>query len=158
MICVVQRVREAEVHVGERRVGQIGPGLAVLAAIHHDDGDSELLKAAQKLLSLRVFPEGPHAYHRDVTEVGGGVLLVPNFTVAADTSGGRRPALHPAARPDVARPMFERWVEMVRQRYVHVAFGEFGAEMTVRLVNDGPLTVLVETRAKPTSPAASCPS
>ncbi|MFN4242993.1 MAG: D-aminoacyl-tRNA deacylase [Tepidisphaerales bacterium] len=148
MICVVQRVREARVMVGERVVGQIGPGLTVLAAVHHDDGEAELEKAAQKLLTLRVFPEADQAYHRDVTEVQGGVLLVPNFTVAADTSGGRRPALHPAARPEVARTLFAQLVERMRGRYARVETGEFGAEMAVHLVNDGPLTVLVEVRAR----------
>lgn len=129
-------------------VGEVGAGLAVLVAIHGDDTDVELARAAEKLLTLRVFPQGDQAYHLDVTQVGGGVLLVPNFTVAADTSGGRRPALHPAARPEVARVMFEKWVNLVRQRYPGVATGEFGADMAVSLVNDGPLTLVVEVRRK----------
>lgn len=148
MICIVQRVTSASVRVGDAVVGQIGPGLVALAALHADDTDAELAKAADKLLTLRVFPQGDQAYHLDVTQVGGGMLLVPNFTVAADTSGGRRPALHPAARPDVAKGWFEKWVGLVRQRYDRVATGEFGADMAVSLVNDGPLTLVVEVRRK----------
>lgn len=148
MICIVQRVTSASVRVGDVVVGQIGPGLVALAALHTDDTDAELAKAADKLLTLRVFPQADRAYHLDVTQIGGGVLLVPNFTVAADTSGGRRPGLHPAARPDVAKGLFEKWVGLVRQRYDRVATGEFGADMAVSLVNDGPLTLILEVRRK----------
>lgn len=148
MISVIQRVSSGRVVVGGEVVGEIGRGLVVLTAVHGSDTDDDLRKTAEKLLTLRVFPEGEKAYHLDVAQVGGGVLLVPNFTVAADTTGGRRPALHPAAAPAVAAGVFETLVAMVRAKHPNVATGRFGADMEVTIVNDGPLTVLFDTRAK----------
>ena len=148
MIAVVQRVSRASVSIGCHVTASIGPGLVVLAAVHADDTSAEVAKTADKLLTLRVFPEHDKPYHRDVTQVGGGVLLVPNFTVAADTSSGRRPALHPAAPPDVARELFRLLVRLTQARHPLVAEGEFGADMHVEIHNDGPLTLLLEIRRK----------
>lgn len=147
MISVIQRVTSAKVEVGGVVVGEISRGLVALTAVHGTDTDDDLRKTADKLLGLRVFPQGDKAYDLDVTQVGGGLLLVSNFTVAADTTGGRRPALHPAASPAVAKEMFAKFVEIVRAKYPQVATGEFGAEMAVTIHNHGPLTVIYDTRA-----------
>lgn len=147
MIAVVQRVVEAEVTVGEARVGRIGRGMVVLVAVQRGDGPAAVGWMAQKLAGLRIFPseEGQHPFHRDVREIGGGMLLVSNFTVAADCRKGRRPALEPAAGPQEAQPLFDSLVAAVRQEGVHVETGSFGAAMRVRIENDGPVTFLVET-------------
>lgn len=148
MISVIQRVSAGKVEVGGRVVGEIGRGLVVLTAVHVGDTEEDLRRTAEKLVTLRVFPNGEKAYDLDVTQVdGGGVLLVSNFTVAADLSGGRRPGLHPAAGPGEARGMFEKLVGMVRAKVPGVQVGEFGAEMRVSIENDGPLTVVFDTRA-----------
>lgn len=146
MISVIQRVSSASVVVGGQVVGQIERGLVALTAVHTTDGEADLKKTAEKLLTLRVFPEGEKAYHLSLADVGGGLLLVSNFTVAADLTGGRRPALHPAASPDVARKLFEQLVELCKAKHPHVATGVFAADMAVSLVNDGPLTVVYDTR------------
>jgi D-tyrosyl-tRNA(Tyr) deacylase len=151
MICVVQRVTESAVRVGGEVVGQIGVGLLVLASVHRRDGDADVAWIAAKLAGLRVFPslDGTKAYDRDVREVGGGILLVSNFTVAAATAKGRRPTLEAAADPVAARPLFEALVEAVRAAGVSpVETGRFGAEMAVSLINAGPLTLIVESPAK----------
>lgn len=148
MIAVVQRVKQARVTVGERVTGEIGHGLAVLAAIVATDADSDLAWTAAKIAGLRVFPSGKGDYDLDVRQVGGKVLLVSNFTVAGDTSGGRRPGWSAAMSPDAAKPVFDRLIERVRAQGVEVATGEFGADMEVTIVNDGPLTVIVDSKRK----------
>lgn len=147
MICVVQRVLEAAVRVDGEVVGQIGPGLLVLAAVHRRDGDADVAWTAAKLASLRVFPsaDGIKGYDRDVREVGGGVLLVSNFTVAAQTANGRRPGFSDAADPATGLAYFSKLVAAVAAAGVPVQTGRFGADMHVALVNDGPLTLVVES-------------
>jgi D-tyrosyl-tRNA(Tyr) deacylase len=147
MICVVQRVLEAAVRVDGEVVGKIGPGLLVLAAVQRRDGEADVAWTAAKLASLRVFPsaDGTKAYDRDVREVGGGVLLVSNFTVAATTQSGRRPGLSDAADPAAGRAHFDALVAAVAAAGAPVQTGTFGAEMRVSLVNDGPLTLVVES-------------
>lgn len=152
MICVVQRVTQASVTVGQNIVGQIGRGMLVLAAVHRDDTDADIAFTAGKLTSLRIFPSPAGAgeeaknFDRDVREIGGAILLVSNFTVAAATRHGRRPSLDAAASPDAGRLLFDRLVATVRQGGVKVETGEFGAEMRVSLENDGPVTFLVDSR------------
>ena len=147
MKAVVQRVSSGNVLVGGRTVGQISRGLVVLAAITREDGPADVAKMAKKLAGLRIFPSSEQApYDLDVKTVDGAVLLVSNFTVAADTSGGRRPSLSPAMPPAEARPVFESLVQALRAEGVPVETGAFGEEMQVTLVNEGPLTVLVDTR------------
>lgn len=148
MICVVQRVTEAAVRVDGEVVGQINGGLLILASVHRRDVDADVAWTAAKLAGLRVFPseDGTKAYDRDVREVGGDVLLVSNFTVAAATAKGRRPTLEAAADPVTARPKFDALVAAVRAAGVgRVETGRFGAEMAVSLTNDGPLTLIVES-------------
>ncbi|MGC4033347.1 MAG: D-aminoacyl-tRNA deacylase [Tepidisphaeraceae bacterium] len=149
MIAVVQRVRSASVTIGDSVVGKINHGLCVLASIEAGDTDAELKWVANKLIALRIFADGDKAYHLDVSQVGGGVLLVSNFTVAAVTAAGRRPTFETAMKPDLARPMFDRFVAVVRDTGVPVATGEFGADMIVQIENDGPSTFIVQSPRKP---------
>src|SRR6478672_8016819 len=149
MIAVVQRVSEAAVRVDGEAVGQIGPGLLVLASVHRDDTDADLDWMANKLVTMRIFrnPQDAEKYFDiDVKQAGGSVLLVSNFTVAAETRRGRRPSFDAAAPPEEGRPLFDRLIEAIRATGVPVQTGRFGAEMKVSLVNDGPVTLLVDSR------------
>ena len=147
MIAVVQRVTEAAVVVGDETVGRIGPGLLVLAAVHKTDTDADVAWTANKLVALRLFRHGDKHFELDVKQAGGSVLLVSNFTVAAATRRGRRPSFDAAAPPERGRELFDRLVDAVRALGVPVETGRFGADMRVSLVNDGPVTVIVDSRA-----------
>ena len=147
MIAVVQRVTEAAVVVGDETVGRIGPGLLVLAAVHRTDAGADVAWTANKLAGLRLFRQGEKHFEVDVKQAGGSVLLVSNFTVAAATRQGRRPSFDAAAPPERGRELFDRLVEAVRALGVPVETGRFGADMRVSLVNDGPVTVIVDSRA-----------
>lgn len=148
MIAVIQRVSAAKVVVSGGITGQVEKGLAVLAAIVADDSETDLKWAAARIAGLRVFPSEKGAYDLDVRQIGGKILLVSNFTVAGDTSSGRRPGWSAAMSPDAARPVFDRFVELVRAEGVEVQTGEFGADMEVTIVNDGPLTLIVDSKRK----------
>jgi D-tyrosyl-tRNA(Tyr) deacylase len=149
MVAIVQRVLEAKVVVDGQVVGTIGAGLVVLAAIVKGDTDKELEWMAGKLAGLRVFRDASRAKHfdRDVKEIGGSILLVSNFTVAAATRQGRRPSLDRAAEPAVAEAMFTKFVEDVKRQGVPVQTGKFAADMKVSLVNDGPATFIIDSSA-----------
>lgn len=127
-------------------VGEIGAGLCVLVAVERDDTDQDVTWMAGKLATLRVFRYGDKYFDLDVKQISGGILLVSNFTVAADTSSGRRPGLSPAAAPDVGRVYFDKLVAAVRALDVPVQTGQFGAEMKVDIANDGPVTLVVSSR------------
>ncbi len=144
MRAVVQRVSRALVRVGDETVGEIGAGLCVLVGVTHTDGPAEATRMAAKLANLRLFDDEQGAMNRSLVETGGGVLVVSQFTLYGDTSGGRRPAWSAAAPRDHARPLVEGVVAGLRDLGLHVATGSFGADMKVELVNDGPVTVLVE--------------
>jgi D-tyrosyl-tRNA(Tyr) deacylase len=146
MIAVVQRVSEARVLVDGSTVGEIGPGLLVLAAVEKDDGPADIDWTANKLIALRIFRNGEKQFDLDVKQTGGAVLLVSNFTVAGETRRGRRPSLDGAASPEKGRELFDLLVDAVKQLGVPVATGEFGADMKVSLTNDGPITFLVRSR------------
>lgn len=151
MKAVVQRVLEGRVIVDGRTVGEIGPGMVVLAAVEKDDTSVDIDWTAAKLVGLRIFrsDDGAKHFDRDVTQVDGGILLVSNFTVAGETKKGRRPSLERAAPPDRGRELFDAFVAAVRKAagdQIRVAIGEFGADMKVELVNDGPVTFVVESR------------
>lgn len=152
MISVIQRVSFAKVEVDSQVVGEIRKGLVALTAVHATDTDEDVARTAEKLLGLRVFPNGDKSYDLDVSQVSGGVLVVPNFTVAADVTGGRRPALHPAAPPPVGKEYFDKLVALLKARFPTVESGVFGADMAVTIVNDGPLTLAYDTR-RPTGKA-----
>lgn len=146
MIAVVQRVSEGRVVVEGEVVGEIGPGMVVLAAVEKDDTPADIEWTANKLVGLRIFRNADKHFDLDVKQVGGGVLLVSNFTVAAETRKGRRPSLEAAASPDRGRELFDQLVDAVKRLGVPVATGQFGADMKVSLTNDGPVTFLVRSR------------
>jgi D-tyrosyl-tRNA(Tyr) deacylase len=149
MIAVVQRVLEARVVVAGKTVGEIGRGLLVLAAVQDGDTPTDAEWTAAKLLALRIFRNGDKHFDLDVAQAAGGLLLVSNFTVAAETRKGRRPSLDGAASPDQARALFDHLVATTRNLAppdVPVATGEFAADMRITLTNDGPATFLVQSR------------
>lgn len=143
---VVQRVTGATVRVGDEIVGAIGSGLLVLVGVTGEDTERDADLVASKLVGLRILPDDAQAMNRSVHEAGGAVMIVSQFTLYADTRRGRRPSFTAAAHPRVAEPLVERVVDEVRRAGIEVQSGRFGARMAVELVNDGPVTVLVETR------------
>ena len=145
MIAVVQRVTSGRVTVHGRVIGEIGDGLVVLASIERDDGEEHIRWMAEKLIGLRIFrsTDGEKHFELDVKQVGGSILLVSNFTVAAATRKGRRPSLDGAADPGRGRVLFDEFVAAVKAHNVPVATGEFGADMSVSIENDGPATFIV---------------
>jgi len=146
MIAVVQRVMEASVVVAGETVGRIGNGLLVLAAVHETDSPADVQWTAAKLASLRIFRNGDKHFDLDVRQAQGSILLVSNFTVAAATRQGRRPSFDAAASPEKGSALFDALVQAVRAQGVPVETGRFGADMKVVLVNDGPATVIVDSR------------
>jgi len=143
---VLQRVKRAEVRVEGRVTGKIGPGFLVLAGFAPTDNDAVLEWMADKVLGLRLFGDDEGKMNRDLAEVGGGVLVVSQFTLYGDAKKGRRPSFIDAAPPEIAIPLYERFVALLREKAsgIPVATGEFGAMMDVELVNDGPVTLLLE--------------
>ena len=142
---VVQRVRRASVTVGDEVVGEIGPGLLALVGVTHDDGPAQAEKLAGKLAHLRILDDDEGVMNRSLLDAGGAALVVSQFTLYGDTSRGRRPSWIAAARPEHAEPLVTAVVDGLRSSGVPVATGRFRADMVVELVNDGPVTVLVET-------------
>jgi D-aminoacyl-tRNA deacylase len=141
---VVQRVDRASVHVGSEEVGAIGRGLALLVGIGHGDERLDLSAAARKILDLRVFADGDGKMNLSARDLGLEVLAVSQFTLYGDVRKGRRPSYIQAAAPETAEPLFERFVAALRAEGARVAVGRFGAHMAVELVNDGPVTLVVE--------------
>jgi D-tyrosyl-tRNA(Tyr) deacylase len=148
MIAVVQRVLEARVNVAGETVGAIQHGLLVLAAVEATDEPDDARWMAEKLISLRIFRNGHKHFDLDITKVDGSILLVSNFTVAAEARRGRRPSLSNAAPPELGKDLFDQLVNCVRSWRIPVATGQFGASMQVYLINDGPATFIVETDPK----------
>ena len=146
MIALIQRVSRASVVINEKEVAAIGAGLMVLLGIQVDDSEKEARKLAQKTVSLRVFDDDNGDMNLDVKSVEGGVLIVPNFTLAADTSRGNRPGFSTAMPPKDAEPLFELFATETRELTKDVQTGVFGADMQVSLVNDGPITISLETK------------
>ena len=140
MIALIQRVDEAAVHVADERVGAIGPGLLALVAVEPGDDEARTRRMAERLLGYRVFEDAQGKMNRSLAETGGGLLLVSQFTLAADTSRGMRASFTSAAPPEAGRRWFERLVALCRERHGTVETGRFGAHMQVSLVNDGPVT------------------
>ncbi|MGE4242221.1 D-aminoacyl-tRNA deacylase [Ramlibacter sp.] len=141
MLAVAQRVSEASVTVSGEVIGQIGPGLLVLVCAERGDGEAQADKLLAKLLKLRIFSGDAGKMNRSVQDMGGGLLLVSQFTLAADTSGGNRPSFTNAAPPDEGRRLYDYFVARARAAHPVVQTGEFAADMKVRLVNDGPVTI-----------------
>jgi D-tyrosyl-tRNA(Tyr) deacylase len=146
MRAVVQRVSAASVTVGARTIGQIGPGLLVLLGVETGDGPADARYIAAKVGDLRIFEDSARHMNRSVTDVGGAVLVVSQFTLAGDCRRGRRPSFDGAAPPDAAKPLYEDVIRELRAKGVAVETGEFQAMMQVSLVNDGPVTLLLDSR------------
>lgn len=146
MRLVVQRVSRASVRVDEKIAGEIGKGLMVLAGVGANDEERDADVAAEKIANLRIFPDGEGLMNRSVLDIGGGVLLVSQFTLHGDARKGRRPSFITAAREDVAEPLYERVGAQLERLGLHVGYGVFGAHMDVELVNDGPVTILIDTK------------
>jgi D-tyrosyl-tRNA(Tyr) deacylase len=141
MQALIQRVSEARVSVHGRVIGQIGDGLLTLLCAERGDSPAVADKLLAKILRLRVFSDAAGKMNRSLQDTGGGLLIVSQFTLAADTSGGNRPSFTQAAPPDEGRRLYDHFVQQARAAHPLVASGEFGADMRVALVNDGPVTI-----------------
>ncbi len=141
MIAVLQRVSEARVVVDQRTIGEIGAGLLVLVCAERGDGELQADKLLAKILKLRIFADDAGKMNRSVQDIDGGLLVVSQFTLVADTSGGNRPSFTNAAAPDEGRRLYDYFVTQARTAHPVVATGEFAAHMQVQLVNDGPVTI-----------------
>ncbi len=141
MISVVQRVSQARVDIAGATVGEIAGGLLVLLCAERGDTEAQADRLLAKLLKLRIFSDEAGKMNRSVQDVGGGLLVVSQFTLAADTAGGNRPSFTGAALPEDGRRLYEYFVAQARAAHPRVATGEFGADMQVHLVNDGPVTI-----------------
>jgi D-tyrosyl-tRNA(Tyr) deacylase len=148
MIALLQRVSQARVEIERAIIGEIGAGLLVLLCAERGDTEKEADALLNKLLAYRIFSDAAGKMNRSVIEVGGGVLLVPQFTLAADTRSGTRPSFTPAAAPELGRQLFDYFVSQARKRHAPVATGQFGGHMQVSLTNDGPVTFWLEAKAK----------
>ena len=147
MITVLQRVSEASVRVDGKVIGQIGPGLLVLLCAEQGDTEAVADKLLAKILKLRIFADEAGKMNRSVQDVGGGLLVVSQFTLAADVAGGNRPSFTQAAKPDEGRRLYEHFVAQARAAHPVVQTGQFAADMKVALVNDGPITIPIRISA-----------
>ena len=147
MRLVLQRASGGSVTVAGARVAEIGPGLVILVGVGPEDGPPQADWLAEKTANLRIFEDEAGKLNRSVLEAGGSALVVSQFTLYADAQKGRRPSFITAARPEVAIPLYERFLERLRGLGLEVAAGEFGADMLVRIHNDGPVTLILEREA-----------
>ena len=145
MIALLQRVSRASVTVDDTLIGEIGRGLLVLVAVHRDDEDRDVARLAERILGYRVFPDADGRMNLSVRDTAGGLLLVPQFTLAADTRKGTRASFTKGADPEQAATCFDQLVEACRKVLATVECGRFGADMQVSLVNDGPVTFWIES-------------
>lgn len=146
MRAVIQRVKESSVSVNNEKIGKIGSGLMVLLGVAETDRVEDADYLAAKIVNLRIFEDENHKMNRSLLDIGGEMLVVSQFTLLADCRKGRRPSFVHAAGPNKANELYERFVEQVRQKGVNVATGRFRAMMDVSLINDGPVTLIVESR------------
>jgi D-tyrosyl-tRNA(Tyr) deacylase len=149
MIALIQRVTTASVSVDGRVCGAIGAGLLALIGVERADGPAQVARLLERLLDYRVFADEAGRMNRSLRDTGGGLLLVPQFTLAADTSSGTQPGFSTAAEPVLARSLYEQLLAAARAAHPEVASGEFGAHMAVSLTNDGPVTFWLEVPASP---------
>jgi D-tyrosyl-tRNA(Tyr) deacylase len=141
MIALLQRVSEAAVSVSGETIGAIDAGLLAMIGVEPSDGEAQALRLLERLLAYRVFADSRNRMNLSLSDTGGGLLLVPQFTLLADTERGNRPSFSGAADPVLGEALFEHLVALARSRHTRVASGRFGAHMAVRLVNDGPVTL-----------------
>jgi len=145
MRCIIQRVTNAKVSVDNKIIGQVEQGIMVLVGVAEADDAKTFEYMAGKLVHLRIFPDENDKMNLSVADIGGGILLVPNFTLYGDAHQGRRPSYTKGAPPSVAADIFASFVEYVKGQYDKVECGEFGAHMYVELINDGPVTIMLES-------------
>ena len=151
MRVLLQRVSAAAVRVGGEVVGEIGPGVLLLVGVTHSDGEAQAAWLARKIAGLRIFPalDGPSGFDRSLLDIGGGALVVSQFTLYGEARKGRRPDFIQAARPEIAQPLIDRFADLLAAEGVTaVARGRFGADMAVSLINDGPVTLWLEAPAE----------
>lgn len=144
MRALIQRVKKCKVTVNDRVVAEIGMGLLIFLGIGPDDGEEQARYLADKITNLRIFEDQDGKMNRSLHDVAGKAMVVSQFTLYADTKKGRRPSFTNAASPDVARPLVDRFAELLNRRGVHTQKGEFGAHMLVDIANDGPVTIMIE--------------
>ncbi|NLZ63627.1 MAG: D-tyrosyl-tRNA(Tyr) deacylase [Lentisphaerae bacterium] len=144
MRVLLQRVSEASVSVAGQEIGRCGKGLLLLIGIKTGDSSAEVHYLVEKCLQLRIFADAEGKMNRSLLDIGGEILAISQFTLYADTRKGRRPSFIEAAAPEISEPLYELFVQELRAAGVRVATGQFGAEMAVSLVNDGPVTILLE--------------
>jgi len=147
MLALLQRVKEARVEIDGHTVGQIDAGLLILVCAERGDTETQAERLLAKILKLRIFSDDAGKMNRSVQDVNGGLLIVSQFTLAADTSGGNRPSFGNAAPPDEGRRLYDHFVEQARAAHPVVQTGQFAADMQVHLVNDGPVTIPVSMRS-----------
>ena len=145
MRAVLTRVKSASVTVDGKTIGQIGQGFLILLGITHEDTEAQAVKLADKLVGLRIFEDEDGKMNRGLETVGGEILVVSQFTLYGNCRKGRRPEFLSAARTEIAIPMYEKFVEICREKGYHVETGEFGAYMEVESLNDGPFTLIVDS-------------
>ena len=145
MRAVLTRVKSASVTIEGRVAGQIGQGFLILLGVTHEDTEVQAVKLADKLTGLRIFEDENGKMNQGLESVDGQVLVVSQFTLYGNCRKGRRPDFLAAARPEVAIPLYEKFIQLIRDKGIHVETGEFGAEMLVESVNDGPVTLVVDT-------------
>ena len=145
MRAVVQRVTSASVTVGEEVTGAIGPGMMVLIGVSSEDGPADLKYIAEKVMHLRIYDDENGVMNRSILDAGGAILAVSQFTLYGDARGGRRPSYFRAAKPEKAEEMYEKLIALWREAGIHVETGRFRTEMQVSLVNDGPVTILLDS-------------
>ena len=148
MRAVVQRVSRGEVRIDGRVVGRIGRGLVVLLGVAGGDSEADAAFLVDRIVGMRIFADDAGKMNLSITQVDGAMLVVSQFTLIADTNSGRRPSFTKAAAPDEARRLYEHFLSLARTRDVKVEMGEFGATMELDLVNDGPVTIILDSREK----------
>jgi len=148
VIALIQRVTQASVSVGDERLGRIGPGLVALIGVERGDADAGAERLVERVLGYRVFADAEGRMNRSLGEIGGGLLAVPQFTLAAETGKGMRPGFSGAAPPGEGERLFARFVALARARHAPVEAGRFGADMQVSLINDGPVTFWLQVKPR----------
>ncbi len=146
MIIVLQRVSKASVTIEDSVHSSIEKGFVALVGFQPDDSDEDLAFMLRKITNIRIFDDEKGALNKSISDINGNILLVPNFTLAADTTRGNRPGFSTAMPPDIAKPMFEKFVSDVSSVYAKVASGVFGADMKISLINDGPITISLASK------------
>jgi D-tyrosyl-tRNA(Tyr) deacylase len=146
MITIIQRVTSAKVTVNNQDIGKIDAGIMALVAVEKEDSEKDAQRLLERILNYRIFADSEDKMNLSLKDINGGLLLVPQFTLAADTQKGNRPSFTSAAPPEKGKVLFDYLQQLAKQTYPNVAFGQFGADMQVSLVNNGPVTFTLRTR------------